>query len=68
MGIDIHEWRRFHGKSDPNPAAYRSGPPAHPTRFQEWGSQKKTAWRKAKAKDRQAFKMRRADAKTTSMG
>ncbi len=22
MGIDIHEWRRFHGKADPNPAAY----------------------------------------------
>jgi len=22
MGVDIHEYRRFHGKADPNPAAY----------------------------------------------
>ena len=24
MGIDVHEWRRYHGKEDPNPAARQS--------------------------------------------
>ena len=24
MGIDIHEWRRFYDKEDPNPAARRA--------------------------------------------
>ena len=55
MGIDIHEWRRAHDKSDPNPLVKRVAAKYGPSRRpQAVASFRKTEWWKAKTYERRA--------------
>ena len=50
MGIDVHEYRRYHGLDDPNPAARRVTAAQDKARVHKGTrSQRITEWRKARA-------------------